>query len=129
MSDVPEPTPPRVAPPLPPPVARATRLRDLYDDEDDRPRRRSRSGVGWVRSEGVLPRAKVRFACFLVLTLSLLAAGVLMILAVWEAAPSGVAWKAVATLAIIAGLMAGFTVLNEMFGPSRAESDAESDGV
>ena len=128
MADSPDPigmTPPASPPPLP--VARATRLRDVYDDEDDdrRPRRRPRpapGGLGWPRTEGVLPRGKVRLACFVVLTLALVVSGALCILAVWGAASSDVAWKAVTSLAIVAGMMAGFTVLNEMFG-KRVEPD------
>jgi hypothetical protein len=101
-----------------------SRNRDRDDRDDrDRPRRPRARPLPPARSKGVLPRAKVRFACFLVLVLSLLLAGVLMILAVWEAAPSEVAWKAVATVAIIAGLMAGFTVLNEAFGSTEEPAE------
>ena len=113
-------------PPLPA-IPRDRHSRDWDNDwEDRRPRHRPPPPVHrshWPRAEGVLPRAKVRLVCFVVLTLSLFASGVLMILAVWDAARSDVAWKAVATLAIVAALAGGFTLLNELFGPPRAQPE------
>ncbi|MEJ5276947.1 MAG: hypothetical protein WHU94_13640 [Thermogemmata sp.] len=127
MSEIPEPIPPKAADPQSPPLAismgQDTRLRE---EDDDRRSRRSKWPAplrqGWPRTEGVLPREKVRLACFVVLTLALVVAGTLCILAVWGAAPTDVAWKAVTSLAILAGMMAGFTVLNDIFG-KRVEPD------
>lgn len=68
------------------------------------------------RLAGVLPPKRVRLMCFGVLSLGLLSAGFVCILAVWGAAPQDVAWKSVATLGIVALVMIAFTILNEKFG-------------
>jgi hypothetical protein len=135
----PSPPSPPVARAVSPPVAKAVasggRMHDLYgqdssddsrfDSDDRRPsrpnsHRRPESPQGfWTRSGGVLPRGKVRMACFVVLALSLFGAGALCIMAVWDASRTDVAWKAIVTLAIIAALMGGFTLLNEVFGPKK----------
>lgn len=108
MSDTPQ---PEIT--SPPPLPRAARAPDYDDDDDYRPRRR-RFGRGATR--GVLPRSTVRMTCFLILTLSLVLAGAMCIMAVWDAAPSAVTWKAITTLGIVAAMTAGFTALNEAFG-------------
>lgn len=134
---------PRTDAPAPPPVAtrapakpvgKLERIWDRDDSEydsddsrDDRPVRRSgrppARGAGiWARSEGVLPRGKVRMACFVVLALSMFAAGALCIMAVWNPDQTGVAWKSIASLGIVAALMAGFTLLNEVFGPKKGDT-------
>lgn len=97
---------------------------DSDDSDDERPARRPPArGVGvWPWSDGVIPRSKVRMACFAVLALSMFAAGALCIMSVWNATPIEVAWKAIASLGIVAALAAGFTVLNEVFGPKKGET-------
>lgn len=131
MNEPPEPVgqPPTVAA-MPPtvPVARAAHPRGSSDEYDDRrlhPRPRPSASVfGWSRREGVLPRGKVRLACFAILTLALVVAGTVCILAVWDATTSEVAWKAITSLAIVAAMAAAFTVLNEVFGQRIESSDA-----
>lgn len=128
--------------PKPPVAARVIgkppgKMHDLYDrvhhdsdDSDDggdrRPARRPPArGVGvWPWSTGVLPRGKVRMACFVVLALAMFGTGGLCIMAVWNPEQTGVAWKSIASLGIVAALMAGFTLLNEVFGPKKGETTA-----
>jgi hypothetical protein len=76
----------------------------------------------WPFSTGVLPRGKVRMACFVVLALAMFGTGGLCIMAVWNPDQTGVAWKSIASLGIVAALMAGFTLLNEVFGPKKGET-------
>lgn len=109
MTDTPQ---PEITSPPPPPLPRAARAPDYGDDDDYRPRRR----FGPRKTRGVLPRSTVRMTCFLILTLSLVLAGAMCIMAVWDAAPSAVTWKAITTLGIVAAMTAGFTALNEAFG-------------
>lgn len=140
MSD--QATPRTNAPAPPPPVAKPVAARpagkleriwdrdDRHDSDDDdssddrRPARRPPArGVGiWPWSTGVLPRGKVRMACFVVLALSMFGCGALCIMAVWNPDQTGVAWKSIASLGIVAALMAGFTLLNEVFGPKKGET-------
>ena len=110
MSDTPQ---PEITSPPPPSLPRAARAPDYDDDDDYRPRRRR---FGRRETRGVLPRSAVRTTCFVVLVFSLILAGAMCIMAVWDAAPSAVTWKAVTTLGIVAAMTAGFTVLNEAFG-------------
>jgi hypothetical protein len=124
----------RPVPPVAKPVGKLERIwdrdDDSRDDSDDRrpvrhPSRPPAGGVGfWRWSEGVLPRSKVRMACFVVLALSMFASGALCIMAVWSPDQTGVAWKSIASLGIVAALMAGFTLLNEVFGPKKGDTAA-----
>ncbi len=113
-------TPPDSAPPAHadrPVAARAPR----HDDPPRRERRyRQDEYAEPPRPRGILPRNAVRLTCFWTITLSLAAAGVVCILAVWDYADTGVAWRAGATLGIIVVVMLTFAVLNEAFG-SKAE--------
>jgi hypothetical protein len=127
------PAPPPIAPRAPAkPVGKMERIwdHDSEDDSDDRRpvRRQPRppaGGVGlWPWSDGVIPRGKVRMACFVVLALSMFAAGALCIMAVWNPDQTGVAWKSIASLGIVAALAAGFTLLNEVFGPKKGDTTA-----
>jgi len=66
--------------------------------------------------KGVLPRHAVRMTSFAVISLTIFASGVLCLMAVWDFAAGDVAWRALASLGILAGTMAAFTVCNEVFG-------------
>jgi multidrug transporter EmrE-like cation transporter len=66
----------------------------------------------------------VRMTCFIVLALSMFGAGALCLMAVWDATPIDVAWKSIVSLGIVAALMAGFTLLNEVFGPKKGDTTA-----
>ena len=134
MSDQAAPRPDKPAPPVAKPVGKLERIWDHDhdsggDSDDGRPVRRQprppAGGVGlWPWSDGVIPRGKVRMACFAVLALSMFAAGALCIMAVWNPDQTGVAWKAIASLGIVAALAAGFTLLNEVFGPKKGDTAA-----
>jgi len=127
---------PRTDAPTPPVATRAHgKLGQLWendhdsrDDSDDarpvrRPSRPPARGVGvWPWSDGVIPRGKVRMACFVVLALSMFGAGALCLMAVWDATRIDVAWRSIVSLGIVAALMAGFTLLNEVFGPKKGET-------
>ena len=115
MSDAPQ---PEITSP-PPPLPRATRAPEYDDDDDYRPRRRTRRPA----TRGVLPRAGVRMTCFVTLMLCLILAGAMCIMAVWDAAPAAVTWKAISTLGIVAAMTAGFTALNEAFGQPAGGDD------
>jgi len=131
-TDAPTPPPPVAHRAPAKPVGKLERIwdHDSADDSDDRrpvsrPGRPPAGGVGfWRWSEGVLPRSKVRMVCFVVLALSMFAAGALCIMAVWDPDQTGVAWKSIASLGIVAALMAGFTLLNEVFGPKKGDTAA-----
>lgn len=103
-------------PPPPPAVARR-----LPDDDDERPRRRPPPFRR--KPEGVLPRGLVRKVGFAVIAVSMLAAAVVCILAIWDYAQKDVAWKAVSTLGVVGLFMLAFTVLNELFGSPAAEHE------
>ena len=101
-----------------PNLPQARRIRDDHDDEEDEPPRLRSRGTRrrLPRTEGVFPRSQVRMTCFGILTFTLIVSGALAILAVWEAASSYTAWRAVTSLAIVAFMTIAFTVLNEVFG-------------
>lgn len=137
MSDQASPRTDAPAPPVAKPVAaRPGKLERIWDrddsrfdsDDDSRDDRRPAHrpparGVGlWPWSDGVIPRGKVRMGCFGVLALSMFGAGALCIMAVWNPTQTDVAWKAIASLGIVAALAAGFTLLNEVFGPKKGDA-------
>jgi hypothetical protein len=68
------------------------------------------------KRRGVLHATRVRFTSFVVISLSLFAASVQCILAVWNYVGEDTAWRSLATLGIVAATMVVFTILNEMFG-------------
>ncbi len=70
---------------------------------------------------GVLNATYVRVAAFAFIGLSIFASAVVCLLAVWDYADRDTAWKALASLGIIAASMAGFVVVNESFGRSLRE--------
>lgn len=103
-----------------PVAARAPR----HDDSPRRERRyRQDEHYDPPRPRGILPRKAVRLTCFWVITLSLAAAGVVCILAVWDYAKTDVAWRAAASLGIVVVIMLAFAVLNEAFGTSAERYD------
>jgi len=120
VSDVPPPAP--TAQPLAPDAARPPLAHALPDQDAPRRRRRFRPDDDYTppRTEGFLPRRMIRLACFAVITVCLFVASVVCILAVWDYASTDVAWRAAATLGIVTVAMAGFAVLNELFGAGPA---------
>ena len=65
---------------------------------------------------GVFNPAHVRFIAFVVIGLGLFATAFLCILAIWDYTPEDTAWRALATLGVVATTMFTFTFINEMFG-------------
>lgn len=78
------------------------------------------SRSGRPRRKGVLPIKAVRTVAFGVISLSIFGCGGLCLLAVWDATTSGVSWRALASLGIVAGTMGAFAVTNELFGEAEA---------
>lgn len=78
------------------------------------------SRSGRPRRKGVLPIKAVRTVAFGVISLSIFGCGGLCLLAVWDATTSGVPWRALASLGIVAGTMGAFAVTNELFGEAEA---------
>jgi hypothetical protein len=69
-----------------------------------------------ARRKGVFDPKRVRFLSFCVIALGLFATALLSVLAIWDYASRDTAWRALATLGVVAGTMLIFTVINEMFG-------------
>ena len=67
-------------------------------------------------SIGVLPSAMVRKFAFAVISAAIFACTVICLLAVWDVAGDGSAWKALTSLGIITGGVLAFLVANEVFG-------------
>ncbi len=74
--------------------------------------------TGRVRKElrGVVNPELVRIISFVVITISLVAAGVLCILAIWDFTKSDAIWRAIATFIVVIIATAIFTVVNEKLG-------------
>lgn len=66
--------------------------------------------------KGVLPKHLVRRATFAVISLSIFSASAMCLMAVWDQMARDVPWRALASLAIIAGTMIAFAVVNEVCG-------------
>ena len=79
---------------------------------------------GLRRRRGVLPRRRVRVAAFAVIAAAIFACGVLCLLAVWDFAKSGTAWRALASLGVVAGTMGAFSVVNEWLSGVEADDAA-----
>ena len=73
---------------------------------------------GTTPPRGVLPFRAVRVLAFGVISLAIFACAFVGILAVWDFAAQDNAWRALATLGIIAAAMVAFVVVNEVFGAS-----------
>ncbi|HTE06347.1 MAG TPA: hypothetical protein VK824_09140 [Planctomycetota bacterium] len=71
--------------------------------------------------KGVFEPRSVRFISFVIIALGLFVTAVFCILAIWDYATRDTAWRALATLGVVAGTMLVFTFINEMFG-ARLES-------
>ncbi len=80
--------------------------------------------LGRPRRKGVLPKRAVRTAAFGVISLTIFACGALCLLAVWDYTTSGVPWRALASLGIIAGTMGAFAVVNGLFGEAELKAAA-----
>ena len=68
------------------------------------------------RRRGVFDPNRVRFTSFVVIALALFGAAVLCVLAIWDYTAHGTAWRAIATLGVIAGTM---PVRNRRLGKAR----------
>ncbi len=68
------------------------------------------------RRRGVFDPKGVRVFSFGVISLGLFATALLSVLAIWDYASRDTAWRAVATLGVLAATLGIFTVINEMFG-------------
>lgn len=66
--------------------------------------------------KGVFNARRVRFTSFVAIALGLFATSMVCLLAIWDYATTDTAWRALSTLALIAGTMLIFTFINEMFG-------------
>jgi hypothetical protein len=66
--------------------------------------------------KGVFDPRRVRFVSFVVIALGLFTTATFCVLAIWDYATTDTAWRAVATLGVVAGTMFIFTAINEMFG-------------
>jgi hypothetical protein len=80
----------------------------------------TRGSAAAPERKGVFEPRSVRFLSFIVIALGLFVTAVFCILAIWDYATRDTAWRAVATLGVVAGTMLVFTFINEMFG-SRME--------
>jgi hypothetical protein len=69
-----------------------------------------------ARRKGVFDPRRVRFCSFVVIALGLFVTATFCVLAIWDYATRDTAWRAVATLGVVAGTMFTFTAINEMFG-------------
>ncbi|MGQ0552987.1 MAG: hypothetical protein ACT4PU_07180 [Planctomycetota bacterium] len=65
---------------------------------------------------GVLNPRRVRVFSFGIIVLGLFATALLCVLAIWDYASRDTAWRALATLGVLAATLGIFTVINEMFG-------------
>jgi hypothetical protein len=66
----------------------------------------------------VLPYRIIRVFAFARISIAIFACSFVALLAVWDFADPDTAWRALASLAIIAGAMLAFVVVNEAFGSS-----------
>ena len=66
--------------------------------------------------KGILNPRRVRVISFGVITLGLFATALLCVLAIWDYASRDTAWRALATLGVLAATLGIFTVVNEKFG-------------
>ncbi len=85
------------------------------------PRRPAASGPGPLLSphaRGVLPFRAVRVLAFGVISIAIFGCAFIALLAVWDYATRDTAWRALASLGIIAAAMVAFVVVNEVFGAS-----------
>jgi hypothetical protein len=71
-----------------------------------------------LRLKGVFDPKRVRFVSFSVISLGLFGTAMLCVLAIWNYASRDTAWRALATLGVLAAAAVVFTVINEMFGAS-----------
>jgi len=69
-----------------------------------------------ARLKGVFDPKGVRFVSFSVISIGLFGTALLCVLAIWDYASRDTAWRALATLGVLAAMAIIFTVINEMFG-------------
>lgn len=74
--------------------------------------------MGVKTPRGVLPYRVIRVVAFAVISTAIFVCSFIALLAVWDFADRDTAWRALASLAIIAGAMVAFVVVNEVFGRS-----------
>lgn len=86
--------------------------------DSDRPTETAPPARSKPKRRGILPVRLVRIAAFAVISLAIFACAVLCLLAVWDFATTDTAWRAFASLGIIAGAMIAFVFVNEAFGAS-----------
>jgi hypothetical protein len=77
------------------------------------------------KRRGVLPRKAVRTTAFGIISLAIFACGGLCLLAVWDYTSSGVPWRAITSLGIVAGTMGAFAFVNELFGEAERREREE----
>jgi hypothetical protein len=66
--------------------------------------------------KGVFDPKRVRFVSFSLISTALFGTALLCVLAIWDYASRDTAWRALATLGVLAATAIVFTVINEMFG-------------
>jgi hypothetical protein len=66
--------------------------------------------------KGVLDPRRVRLVSFSVISIGLFGTALLCVLAIWDYATRDTAWRALATLGVLAATAIIFTLINEMFG-------------
>ena len=69
-----------------------------------------------VGVRGILDPSRVRLISFPVISLGLFGTALLCVLAIWDYATRDTAWRALATLGVLAATAIIFTLINEMFG-------------
>ena len=71
----------------------------------------------WPRRIGVINAKIVRVLAFIIISAVMIGSAFLCVMAVWGSVAPEVAWRALATLGIVALATAVFVSLNEGFGP------------
>jgi predicted branched-subunit amino acid permease len=69
-----------------------------------------------LRGKGVFDPRFVRLISFSVISIALFGTALLCVLAIWDYASRDTAWRALATLGVLAATVMFFSVINEMFG-------------
>ena len=76
------------------------------------------NGSGRPGKVGVVNLRVTRAIAFVIISVAVIACAVVCVMAVWERIPADYAWRAMASLGIIACATAIFVSLNEGFGPA-----------
>ena len=72
----------------------------------------------WPRRIGVINAKAIRVIAFTIISTTVIACAIVCVLAVWGTVVPEFAWRALASLGIIATATAVFVSLNEGFGPA-----------